>query len=89
MASAQTSSASTEVWDGSSFRRSLPLPTPMEFHCQVSLNDTHVFISDVYSSLGTYILDWNDGDPEQYVQVRKGLQLLKYKNARRQATKHC
>ncbi len=55
---------STEVWDGSSFAPGPELPETMQYHCQVTINDTHVFVSDIDllygSSGGTYLLNWED-----------------------------
>ncbi len=62
---------STEKWDGTSFNRGPDLLVPMVAHCQVTLNDTHVFLSDVYNSLNTYIMNYKEdtfqrvGSPSQ------------------------
>ncbi len=56
---------STEKWDGTSFNRGPDLLVPMVAHCQVTLNDTHVFLSDVYNSLNTYIMNYDEDTFQQ------------------------
>ncbi len=50
----------TEIWDGDSFRSGPSLPVSMAYHCQVTLNSTHVFLADTLDTRFTYILDWRD-----------------------------
>ena len=50
---------STEVWsEASGFEQVPPLPVAMFAHCQVTLNESHVFLSDIDGTRSTYILDW-------------------------------
>ncbi len=52
----EPSGNTTEVWNGSDFDMGIKLPEQMYFHCQLTLNETHVFFGGNYG--GTYLLDW-------------------------------
>ena len=49
--------ATSEVWDGASFIEGPDLPVPMQRHCQLTLNSTHLFFSDLYTTGLTYLYD--------------------------------
>ncbi len=42
------------------------MPISTRFHCQVTLNSTHIFMSDVASTGNTYLLDW---DKQEWTQL--------------------
>ncbi len=48
----------TEYYDGGSFVFGPNLPVPMKWHCQITINNTHVFFADTLTSLNTYLLNW-------------------------------
>jgi hypothetical protein len=50
--------ASTEYFDGSIFRPGPPMPVPNRYHCQVSVNDTHIFFAGGVTT-DTFMLDWS------------------------------
>ncbi len=52
----------TEIWNGSEFEAGPVLPAPMYHPCQLTLNDTHIFIADMEHHDGFYILDWQTGE---------------------------
>ncbi len=49
---------STEMWTGSSFQEGPTLPIDMFYHCQQTINSTHVFFVDTYNSGNAYLFDW-------------------------------
>jgi len=52
---------STLVYDGSQFVPGPELPSFKEYHCQLTINSTHVFYGSGHSSM-TFLLDWESGD---------------------------
>ncbi len=46
--------------DGASVKEGPFLPVGMRIHCQITLNSSHIFISDTLNSRNTYLLDWED-----------------------------
>lgn len=59
----------TETWDGSNLSPGPDIPVVMrEFHCQATVNDTHVFFANAESgSTGeTYLLNW---ETKQWTQL--------------------
>ncbi len=49
---------STEMWTGSGFAPGPTLPRYMEYPCQLTVNSTHVFFTDSWSTDIPYLLDW-------------------------------
>ncbi len=50
---------STEMWTGSGFAHGPTLPRYMVYPCQLTVNSTHVFFTDVWSTGIPYLLDWD------------------------------
>jgi len=51
---------STTVWDGSQFVDGPDMPKEKMSHCQLTINSTHIFITNSNDLPGTYILDWEN-----------------------------
>ncbi len=49
----------TEMWTGTGFEPGPTLPVEMSYHCQLTINSTHVFFADTYSTGTAFLLDWN------------------------------
>ncbi len=48
----------TEMWTGTGFKSGPTLPIPMDSHCQLTINSTHVFFADTRHTGKAYLLDW-------------------------------
>ncbi len=48
----------TEMWTGTGFESGPTLPIPMRYHCQLSINSTHVFFADTHYTGNAFLLDW-------------------------------
>ncbi len=48
----------TEMWTGTGFEPGPSLPIEMYVPCQLTINSTHVFFADTWSTGNAYLLDW-------------------------------
>ncbi len=48
----------TEMWTGTGFEPGPSVPTPLHYHCQLTINSTHVFFADTYYTGNAYLLNW-------------------------------
>ncbi len=53
------------------FKPGSNMPMKMHSHCQVTVNSTHVFISDVRDTGSTYLLNWNSQDFTTMPQLQR------------------
>ncbi len=51
-------SLTTEMWTGTGFEPGPSLPIAMNFHCQLTVNSTHVFFADTHDTGNAYLLNW-------------------------------
>ncbi len=51
-------SSTTEIWTGNAFEPGPMLPKRMFRPCQLTINATHVFFTDMAGSRRSYLLDW-------------------------------
>jgi len=70
----------TFLFDGISFFEGPTLPVPKSGHCQVTINDTHVFFTGLVASEETYLFNWEteewitlESNPHPYSNVPCGL----------------
>ncbi len=52
-------SQSTGMWTGRGFENGPTLPRKMFYHCQLTVNSTHVFFADTWDSGTAYLYDWH------------------------------
>ena len=61
----------TEIWtESSGFVPGPELPLELWSHCQLTINDTHVFLADMTRGFSPYILDWEE---KEYQELRHKL----------------
>ncbi len=48
----------TEMWTGTGFEPGPSLPIAMSYHCQLTINSTHVFFADTYDTGNAFLLNW-------------------------------
>jgi len=60
---------STELWDGENWRSSVNLPKPLDGHCMVKINSSHVFITAGYDENGY-------GDPSLSSYIYNGVEFI-------------
>ncbi len=48
----------TEMWTGTEFEPGPSLPIEMNYHCQLTINSTHVFFADTFATGKAFLLDW-------------------------------
>ncbi len=48
----------TEMWTGTGFEAGPTLPIEMSYHCQLTINSTHVFFADTGDTGNAFLLDW-------------------------------
>jgi len=49
---------STVLFDGISFSEGPKMPTPKSGHCQVNVNDTHIFFTGGFTTPESYLFNW-------------------------------
>ncbi len=74
---ASTGGVSTEIRSNGNSVAGPPVPDGVYAPCQVTLNDTHVFLADGYNGY-TYILNWDEESWEIQVYFNVGLCTLGY-----------